>query len=239
MYMPSSLVYKPLLLLSVGVWFTLTAEGAEGIGEDGGSGSVEDKGSRSDSDGVKESGVLTEAMLNEEQRLHDAESRESSSEREKVTLVYHCLHCLMYPPVFFNIVYLCLPFPCISLHFILPPTPFITFVLFSVSPLHYLFISPSVQSTAPPPSFLNSFPPPPTNFLLLLSLMCSFHSSPFMWLLPLSVCKSYYFSLFALFGAPREGGWEYWMCQCSALNVCGKSCAWNANYTCKCMRCRL
>lgn len=35
-------------------------------------------------DSEKGDGVLTEAMLKEEQRLHDAESRESSTEREKV-----------------------------------------------------------------------------------------------------------------------------------------------------------
>ena len=47
--------------------------------------SVEDGGS--ECSGEKHGAVLTDAMLKEEQRLHDTESRESSSEREKVQLL--------------------------------------------------------------------------------------------------------------------------------------------------------
>ena len=98
----------------------LTTEGeAKSIGETGGSGPMEDEGSKSN--GVKENSVLTEAMLKEEQRLHDAESRESSSEREKVTLEYKYFHCL--PHLSFlsydNIYMIWLPFPSL---YVYPPT---------------------------------------------------------------------------------------------------------------------
>jgi hypothetical protein len=65
--------------------------GCEKAGE---SGSVEGDGSGDSVSGCE--AVVTDAMLKEEQRLHDAESRENSSEREKV------LSLSLSPHVFFS-----------------------------------------------------------------------------------------------------------------------------------------
>lgn len=131
--------------------FILAANGAEGIGEKGGSGSMEDKASRSD--GVKESSVLTEAMLNEEQRLHDAESRESSSEREKVTLENKCSYnvCFFHLIIMYSI--------CLPLHF---------FIFYLIAILFITFLSPHL----PPPLHYTHYLINSVYFSLLFSGFC-------------------------------------------------------------------
>ena len=77
-------------------------EGASGEREK----SVESERS-SECSSVKEGAVVTEAMLKEEQRLHNTESRESSSERDKVLWHKATIFTFFSPFVFFTLAPFC------------------------------------------------------------------------------------------------------------------------------------